>query len=245
MNLPKYYLYSILLAAAFVFLSCDKGSDDVCHGCGIDTTVKEYQFNVGGQLFDDCSGSPASNRTLELDIFYKQDTLKLAGQTNEMGNFSFTYSQMLPGDYIFSASWESYTLLKVKEDSLTFFMNGLENHRGLDLKVNDSLDVSIYLNVLKYPFNAGDTIFLRFEPPVMAGHFYPVVIGGPLQDPELIYTIKDKWRFVILGDYDEPVFKFDNKVVRSGGQISTGGYLESSPKVSCVMTPNKIDILIP
>jgi len=238
--MPKYFLYSIVVVAVTIFLSCDKSSDDVCHGCGIDTSVKEYQFNVSGRIFEDCSGIPASNRMLQFDIFYKEDSLSLTAQTNEMGAFSFNYTKMLPGDYAMSASRESYCLLKVKEDSVTFFLNGLEDHKGLNLNVDDSLDVSFYLNVFHDLFIAGDTISLRFEPPVMAGHYYPCIIGGPIQDKTLIYTIKDKWRFVILDDYDQPVFKFYANVDRRPGYPSLYSYSITQPKVPCIMSPQEI-----
>src|SRR5688572_27635145 len=203
--------------------ACGK-DDDSCHGCGIDTTVKEYSFPVNGRMLADCSGEVAANRNIELKVFYKEDSLVLSSQTDSTGSFSFSYTLLLPGNYAMSAEWESYCLLQVEEDSITFFLTGLSPHSNLDLQLGDSLNIDFYVeNVIK-PLQLGDTIFYYLEPAIMQLP-YTFKVVGPLSGNALVHTIRDKWRFVELDDYDMPVFNHTVVVKREIGGNGSHGYL--------------------
>lgn len=241
--MDKLYLSIITAMLTILVFACGK-DEESCHGCDIDTTVKEYSFPVIGRILEDCSGKPASNKTIELKLYYKEDSLLTVGQTDSTGHFSLTYKLLLPGDYAFSSKWESYCLLHVVEDSVTFFLSGLTQHPRLDLQVGDSLDVDFYVDNLNHPLRDIDTIYYRFEPGIMAGSTYTYKIGGPLNDHALIKTIKDKWRFVELDDNDRPVFKYYTKIVRGDGSNASYGYMPSGTKVPCIMSHQDIIILL-
>lgn len=229
---------------AIPFFGCGDKDDDSCHGCDIDLTEKEYEFKFLGRIQADCSGRRAANRTIELKSFYKEDSIVTTGQTDTLGYFSLSYTILLPGDYAFSSEWESYCLLHVVEDSVTFFLSGLADHTHLDLQVGDSLDIDFYVDHLNNPLRAGDSIFYRIEPGIMKLP-YTFKVGGPLGDHALVHTIKDRWRFVELDDDDRPVFNYRVMVKRTGGSNNTYGYLPSGRKEQCVMSHLDLAMLLP
>lgn len=244
LSMHKYFPGLIIAVAIITLFACGNKDDESCHGCGIDTTVKEYSFPVIGRILEDCSGKPASNKTIELKLYYKEDSLLTVGQTDSTGHFSLTYKLLLPGDYAFSSKWESYCLLHVVEDSVTFFLSGLTQHPRLDLQVGDSLDLNFIVEYVHHPLRDIDTIYYRFEPGIMAGSTYTYKIGGPLSDHALINTIKDKWRFVELDDNDLPVLKYYIKIVRGDGSSGSYGYIPSGTKAQCIMSHQDIIILL-
>ena len=238
----RYYFLLSVLSVTLIF-SCGKDDDGGCLGCGIDTSIKEYEFRINGQILENCSGKPAANRTIEFTQFYREDSMAITAVTNTTGHFSLTYKMMLPGYYWQSAKWESYFLLRVVEDSVTFFQRSIGSHSNIVLQVGDSLDISLVSSPGNYPLKETDTIYYGFQSAIISREPYPFKIDGPLDDQGLIGSIRDKWRLVQLDDNDHPVFKFNIDLRHGDGTHAVYGYTPIVPKESCVMGHQDIYIL--
>ncbi len=242
MNRIRFIVLPTILT--FMIFACRKEDDIGCLGCGIDTSIKEYTFQVDGRIHADCSGLPASGREIELTLFYKKDTIVTVGQTDAAGNFFLSYKLLLPGYYWQSAKWESYCILNIQEDSVVYFLSGLDNHSNLDLQVGDSLDINFYVDFIHNPLKESDTIYYRFTPSIMAGSSYTYKVGGPLDDHALINTVKDKWKFVQLDEVDRPVVNYYIKIVRGNGNQSPYGFIPTGTKEPCIMSHQDLVILL-
>ncbi len=238
----KIYFIVIPTILSFMIIACR--TDDDCVGCNKDMTLREYEFKMEGHIHSDCAGQPAANRTIEMTLFYKEDTIEATGQTDVSGYFSFWYKLLLPVSYSQTTILESYCLLNVKEDTVTFYLSDLDHHRDLDLQIGDSLDINFYVDFINNPLKESDTIYYRFAPPKMAGSTFNYKVGGPLDDHALINTLKDKWRIVELDQDDSPVFHFRMYIVRGDGGNSSYGFLPYESKEPCIMNHQDLVILL-
>ena len=234
-NMKTTFLAAMIIFYSGAFTSCEK--DPVtCHGCPIDTTTKEYEFLVSGTIASDCEGEAAADRSLELLVLYKQDTFTITGMTNASGDFQLTYTLLLPANFGMTAQWESYCLLRVKEDSVTFGLAGLETIQNLNLNVGDSLDLDIYLDFDQHPLLETDTLYFRFEPFILSHMPYAFKADGPSSHHAFIRNVKDKWRFIEIDDAGNPYSQIYWKIEGDGSSQSSSSWHTLLPKRTCVFT---------
>ena len=234
-NMKTTFLAAMIIFYSGAFTSCEK--DPVtCHGCPIDTTTKEYEFLVSGTIASDCEGEAAADRSLELLVLYKQDTFTITGMTNASGDFQLTYTLLLPANFGMTAQWESYCLLRVKEDSVTFGLAGLETIQNLNLNVGDSLDLDIYLDFDQHPLLETDTLYFRFEPFILSHMPYSFKTVGPSSHHAFIRNVKDKWRFIEIDDAGNSYSQIYWKIEGDGSSQSSSSWHTLLPKRTCVFT---------
>ncbi len=240
-NMKTIYLTALVIILSGGFTACEK--DPVtCHGCGVDTTTKEFEFQVSGTITSDCDGEVATNRSLELLVLYKQDTFTTTGMTDASGDFQLTYTLLLPANFGMTAQWESYCLLKVKEDSVTFGLAGLETIQNLNLNVGDSLNLDIYLDFDQHPLLETDTLYYRFEPFILSHMPYSFKTGGPALHHAFLNNVKDKWRFIEIDDAGNPYAQIYWKIEGNGSSQSSASWHTLLPKGSCVFTHDSMVI---
>ena len=234
-NMKTTFLAAMIIFYSGAFTSCEK--DPVtCHGCPIDTTTKEYEFLVSGTIASDCEGEAAADRSLELLVLYKQDTFTITGMTNASGDFQLTYTLLLPANFGMTAQWESYCLLRVKEDSVTFGLAGLETIQNLNLNVGDSLDLDIYLDFDQHPLLETDTLYFRFEPFILSHMPYSFKTVGPSSHHAFIRNVKDKWRFIEIDEVGNSYSQIYWKIEGDGSSQSSSSWHTLLPKRTCVFT---------
>jgi len=237
--------YTCFLICCILLSDCNKMDDvDGCLGCGIDTSIHEYTFHVDGNLIENCMGGAVSFKPVELYLYYKHgiDSLVNAGQTDENGNFHLTFKKLLPATYSLFSNLESFCLLKLPEDSLTFFLPGIHNYDNLQLQLNDSLQLNVFLDYVNHPLEESDTIRYRFEPVVMNYKPYPYHFKGPMNNHTLINTIKDKQRFVEMDEHGNPVSNLYWYIRRGGSWTTNSNWYVSTSKIPCVMRQDSVVI---
>lgn len=237
------FLAVLMIIFSGAFTACEKQPDfDGCHGCGVDTTTKEFEFEISGTIASDCEGKAATGRSLELLVLYKQDTFTTTGMTDASGDFQLTYTLLLPANFGMTAQWESYCLLKVKEDSVTFGLAGLETIQNLNLNVGDSMDLTIYLEFDEHPLLESDTLYYRFEPFILSRMLYSFKTGGPASHHAFLKNVNDKWRFIEIDDDGNSYAEIYWEIRGEGFSSTSTSWHTILPKRSCVFTHDSIVI---
>ena len=230
--------------------SCQKNDNDGCLGCGIDTSPKEFEFEINGNIYANCQGEGASLKTLEFLISNEDNTFLGTTLSDSNGNFNFTYQVILDYPYhtyhSFGLFTPSLTILKVEEDSIEFILPGLLNMENVNLNLDDSIRLDIFLDYNNKPLLSTDTIYYTFKPKGLSGEYssYQFKAGGPKPNHELINHVNSKWKTVEVDEYGNPVLNVYWRVRRPTDSFEPNWFTSKTTKSTCVMKNDSVSITL-
>lgn len=231
----------LISAISILAFGCHKDDHDGCLGCGIDTSIKEFEFTISGDLHSNCQGAQAANKTIELHLYYNTtDSLKAFSQTDSTGHFNIVYKKILPSNYSQTSKWLSEIRLLVKDDSTTFYLPGLTDMHNLMLILNDSLDLTIYLEAPNSSLDSDESIIYWFgsDKTYDSTEFFTKM--GPSVPHEIINEINTKWRTITINDGGNPELIAFWKIIRPQGHTTSTGFTAKSSKTGCLMRKDSI-----
>lgn len=242
--MDKYLINLITFSLIFLIVSCQKDNYDACLGCGIDTSPKEFEFEISGTLYSNCQGEPASSRSLEFNISDKENTFLGTTLTDINGNFNFTYKLTLEWPYNTSLAHHGFTILKIADDSIEYILPSLANVENLNLTLTDSIHLNVYLEYTSEPLLAMDTLFYKFTPKELYGEYntYDYKIGGPIANHDLINQINSKWGKIEIDENVNPILNVYWKVERYNNTLSPHIYSTKSTKTPCIIKNDSVTI---
>jgi hypothetical protein len=244
--MKKHLLGLIPLSLIVLLVSCQKDNLEGCLGCGIDTTPKEFQFDISGHLYANCQGERAPFKAMEFYISDEFNTFLGTTLTESDGSFSFTYKRILDYPYLTTFEVPRLTLLKIAEDSMTYILPGLINMENLNLYLQDSIDLDIYLDYINEPLLPADTLFYTFQPKALYGQYstYAYKTGGPQPNHALLNQLQSRWTTVEVDKNGNPHLNVYWKVKRSTDTFVSNWFSSASSKSSCMIRKDSVAIAL-
>lgn len=202
---------SILFLSALTLTQCSKNNNDLegCLGCGIDTSPKTIQYEISGQLVQNCGNMVGVERTIEL---YDHTNTLFFGpiRSNSDGKFTISYSKILSWPYLQNPQLKD--IIRIVEDSMLVIIPALTNIKDLNLTLTDSMamDVRIYPNQ-NAAGSVADTIFYQFAPAWVQDKFgirtplYQTV--GPFSIDTLYNLATVPWKIIEVNAQGHPILK--------------------------------------
>ena len=207
------YSSILLLSALTTLVHCSKtdNNDPVgCLGCGIDTSSKLKQFEITGQLVQNCGNMVGAERTIEL---YDHTNTLFFGpiRSNSDGTFTISYSKLVDWPYTQTPQLSPPNVIRIVEDSVWVIIPALTNFKDLTLALNDSMAMDVRIYPGQNTLGATDTIYYQFAPDWVQGVFgvkTPLYkANGPFSIDSLYSHAATPWRIIELDEQGLPILK--------------------------------------
>lgn len=230
------------LVTSLLLLSCQK-EEIYCKTCGYDEP-REYRFTVSGDLYSNCQGEKVFSEPLELQLYNQGEAYIVNSMTDEMGHFTITYSITLsPSAFHFSSPGSSLLLI-VKEDSTIYYLPVFQDMDSLHLIMNDSLNLSIFLDINTIPLDSTGSINYWFGGKKIHALNKIYTKTGATLHHEIINEIKDKWRAITIDEHGNPALRAFWYIKKGSHYIESDSFTAIGSKNSCVMQQDSVVLFL-